>query len=235
MWRDIDALADHGRGHARAVLLEQRCKICNWCDGTVLESRSPRQRRTSRSARDVDIPTATRLGCRRAGSRSRSRGARTEDVMTRSIVGTGVLLLLWVAGPTGQQQPAAPPEPAHKVYVLTGCLEAGTATSEAFRLTGGSAVGEAPPPRASSSPARAGPGVYVLQPVSSVGEQGISRERLQADVGARVEVTVRPVEILPSTPSPSSANSADSKSKPEEAPPPRYNVLKINRLADSCT
>jgi len=156
--------------------------------------------------------------------------------MTRIIIGTGVLLFWSVAVPTGQQQPAAPPEPAHKVYVLTGCLEAGTATSEAFRLTGGSAVGEAPPARPSSSPppARAAAGVYVLQPVSSVGEQGISRERLQADVGARVEITVRPVELLPSTPSPSSANAADSKSKPEEAPPPRYNVLKINRLADTC-
>ena len=155
--------------------------------------------------------------------------------MIRSSIGTGVLLSLWVAAPTGQQQPAAPPEPAHKVYVLTGCLEAGTTTTEAFRLTGTSAVGEGPLPRASSAPAGPASGVYVLQPVSGVGEQGISRERLQSEVGARVEVTVRPVEVLPATPSPSSKNSAASTSKPEAAPAPRYNVLKINRLAASCT
>lgn len=154
--------------------------------------------------------------------------------MTRTIIGTGVLLFCWVTAPTGQQPPAALPEPAHKVYVLTGCLEAGTATSEAFKLTGGSPVGEAPPARASSSPAKTAGGEYALQAVSGVGEQGINREGLQSHVGARVEITVRPAEILPSTPSPSSANSADSKSKPEETPPPRYTVLKINRLSDSC-
>ncbi len=71
----------------------------------------------------------------------------------------------------------------------------------------------------------------MLQPVASVGEQGISRERMQSHVGARVEVTVRPVEILPSAPSPAST---DSKNKPEEPAPPRYTVIKIGRLADSC-
>ena len=160
-----------------------------------------------------------------------------EDAMTRTSIGTSVLFLLWMAALTAQQQPAPTTEPAHKVYVLTGCLEAGTATSS-FRLTGGSAVGQAPPAPTSSASSAETSGVYLLQPVSGIGEQGISRERLQGHVGARVEVTVRPVETLPSTPSSSSSTpsstSRDPKDKPQEPAPPRYTVIKIGRLADSC-
>jgi hypothetical protein len=149
--------------------------------------------------------------------------------MTCRIIGTGLLLISWVSVSTAQQ-PAAPPEPAHKVYVLTGCLVAGPETP-GLRLTGGAAVGEAPPARASSPGT---PGVYLLQPVSGVGEQGISRERLESHVGSRVEVTVRPPEVVPGASTSSSANAVTSKGKPEETAPPRYSVTKINRLADSC-
>ena len=151
----------------------------------------------------------------------------------RRTIGTGVLLIWWAAAPAAQQQPASS-EPAHKVYVLTGCLEGGTAAPTGFRLTGGSAVGEAPPARTPPPSTPATAGVYMLQPVSSVGEQGISRERLQSHVGARVEVTVRPMELLPSAPSTSSVGSPDSKGKPEDSMPPRYSVIKVSRLADSC-
>jgi hypothetical protein len=153
-----------------------------------------------------------------------------EDAMTRISMGTSVLLLLWMAALTAQQQPAPTTEPAHKVYALTGCLEAGTATSS-FRLTGGTAIGQAPPARTLSASSGETTGMYLLEPVSSIGEQGISRERLQGHVGARVEVTVRPIEILPSTPS---STSRDPKDKPLEPAPPRYTVIKIGRLADSC-
>jgi hypothetical protein len=156
-----------------------------------------------------------------------------EDAMTRISMGTSVLFLLWMAALTAQQQPTPTTEPAHKVYVLTGCLEADVAKSS-FRLTGGSAVGQAPPARRSSASPAETTGVYLLQPVSSIGEQGISRERLQGHVGARVEVTVRPVETLPSTPSSTSSTSRDPKDKPQDPAPPRYTVIKIGRLADSC-
>jgi hypothetical protein len=139
---------------------------------------------------------------------------------------TSLLLIVWIAALAGQQQPA-PAEPAHKVYVLTGCLEAGDAPS-AFRLTNGSAVGQ-PPPQAQS----AKPGIYLLQPVTSVGQQGISRERLQVQTGARVQVTVRPVEVLPDASTPSV--STDSKAKPAEPVTPRYTVTEIKRVADSCS
>ena len=141
-------------------------------------------------------------------------------------MGTTFFLIGWIAALAAQQLPAPTTEPAHKVYVLTGCLEAGTATS-AFRLTGGSAVGQPPPP-----PRTATSDVYLLQPVSGVGQQGISRERLKAHIGARVEVTVRPVEVLPD--SSTSSVSKDAKQKPAEPETPRYTVTEIKRLADSC-
>lgn len=140
-------------------------------------------------------------------------------------MGTSLLLIVWIAAQAAQQQPA-PPEPAHKVYVLTGCLEAGAATS-AFRLTDGKIVGQAPPQAGTQKP-----GDYLLEPVTGVGQQGISREQLKAHLGARVEVTVRPVEVLPDAGPPSV--SAESKAKPVEEVTPRYTVTKIDRVAGSC-
>ena len=139
-----------------------------------------------------------------------------------------VLLVWWVATLSPQQAPS-PTEPAHKVYVLTGCLE-GSSAEAPFRLTGASAVGQALPPRPATTQSKAEtPDVYLLQPVSGVGEQGINRERLQTHVGARVEVTVRPVDPLP-TPAASAP-----KDKPQEPAPQRYTVIKIDRRADSCS
>ena len=142
-------------------------------------------------------------------------------------MGTTLFLIVWIAALAAQQQPAPKTEPAHKVYVLSGCLEAGPATS-AFKLTGGSAVGQAPPqarPETSTD--------YLLEPVSGVGQQGVSRDRLKAQVGARVEVTVRPVEVLPDSSTPPSV-STSPKEKPAEPVTPRYTVVEIKRLADSC-
>ena len=164
--------------------------------------------------------------------------------MIRSAIGTVVLLACGLVAAAAQQAPAPSTEPAHQVYVLTGCLESGAAASS-FTLTGASAVGQAPPRQTASSSGSVKPDEYVLQPVTGVGEQGITRERLQEHVGMRVEVTLRPIEAAPSTPSPSSSTtssasstpasaSAASKGKPEDLPPPRYRVIKIGRLADSC-
>lgn len=144
-------------------------------------------------------------------------------------MGTSLLLIVWMTALAVQQQPAPATEPAHKVYVVTGCLEPGpAATTSAFRLTGGSAVGQAPPQAQAEKP-----GIYLLEPVSGVGQQGISLERLKAHVGARVEVTLRPVEVLPDASTPSV--STDSKGKPVEPVTPRYTVTEIKRVADSCS
>jgi hypothetical protein len=152
------------------------------------------------------------------------------------IFGTGLLLSCWIAAPLAQQPPVSTAEPAHKVFVLTGCLEGGAAPTSAFTLAGAVAIGQAPQAtRSGTPPAGVSAGTsdsYELLPIASVGEQGIKREALQSHVGKRVEVTVRPVEA--SLTAPSSA-STDASAKPEESSPQRYTVTKITRLADSCS
>jgi hypothetical protein len=127
-----------------------------------------------------------------------------------------------------QRSEAPANQPAHNVFMMTGCLERGSAPS-AFRLTRAAAVGQAPP-RPSTSPADSD--VYELQATTSVAEQGFSNEKLQPEVGARVEVTIRPVEAaLPAPPQPAATNAAE---KPAESPRQRYTVIKLERLAGSC-
>jgi hypothetical protein len=128
-----------------------------------------------------------------------------------------------------QRTPESKNEPAHNVFVLTGCLEKGDAPSS-FRLTRASAVGQAPP-RSNATPATEAKGedAYELQASTSVSEQGLSREQLQTDVGARVEVTIRPVEAA-SAAAPLTTSSAAAEKKPTESPRPRYTVVKLSRL-----
>jgi hypothetical protein len=151
------------------------------------------------------------------------------------IFGTGLLLSCCIAVPLAQRPPAPAAEPAHKVFVLTGCLEGGVAATSVFTLAGAAAVGQAPQAtRGGTSPTPGSAGTsdsYELQPIAGIGEQGIKREELQNHVGKRVEVTVRPVEAAPTVPS---SASTDTKVKPEESSPQRYTVIKITRLADSC-
>lgn len=128
-----------------------------------------------------------------------------------------------------QQAQAPPSEPAHKVYVLTGCLTGSPAPTAPFKLTGAAAVGQAPTEGlAAGAPKQ---DMYELLPVTGLTEQGLAREALQTHVGKKVEVTVRPAEVAPvtSSPSPSTASTA----KPEETPQ-RYTVTQIKTLAASC-
>ena len=144
---------------------------------------------------------------------------------------TLVVLNGWVAA-SAQQTPAPSNEPAHKVYVMSGCLEMGSSSASAFKLTGAEHVGQAPPAPSATAGSRTET-VYELQPVSNFGEQGIGRERLSSHVGKRVEITVRPVEV-PLAPSPA-ARTTDSAEKPAQpVPPQRYTVVKISQLAESC-
>jgi hypothetical protein len=133
-----------------------------------------------------------------------------------------------------QRTPDSKTEPAHNIFVLTGCLEKGDAPSS-FRLTRASAVGQAPPRSNSTPPAleTKGEDAYELQATSSVSQQGLSREQLQTEVGARVEVTIRPVEAPSGAPPLTTAAPAGEK-KPAESPRPRYTVVKISRLDGSC-
>jgi hypothetical protein len=133
-----------------------------------------------------------------------------------------------------ERLPEPTKEPAHNVFVLTGCLEKGSSPS-AFRLTGASPIGQVPP-RSSTSAASTvkEDDVYDLQAVTAVSEQGLSPEKLQSEVGARVEVTIRPVEAAAAPAASPQTTAPDTAKRPADAPRQRYTVVKLNRLAASC-
>jgi hypothetical protein len=151
--------------------------------------------------------------------------------MKSLVFGTALVLAASITVPLAQQAQPPSNEPAHKIYVMTGCLEPGTTSGTTFKLTGAAPIGQAAPARIGPAAASRSDMVYELQPVASIGEQGISRERLQTHLGKRVEVTVRPVEV--SQEAPPSTRTTDV-AKPEEAVPQRYTVVKINQLSESC-
>jgi hypothetical protein len=148
--------------------------------------------------------------------------------MTHTTFATGLLLASCIAAPAAQRTQTPTNEPAHNVFVLTGCLERGD-TPMAFRLTRASAVGQTPSRPSVTKPED---DVYELQATSSVSEQGLSSEKLQPEVGTRVEMTIRPIEIaLPAPPKTGATNAAE---KPAESPRQRYTVIKLERLDGSC-
>ena len=146
------------------------------------------------------------------------------------MAGTGILLVCWFVAASAQQRTEIKEEPAHKVFVLNGCLESSDAPA-IFRLTRASVVGQSPAPpstRSAGSASSPSQDVYELQPVVNFTEPGLKREELQSHVGRQVEVTIRPIEV------PTPAPPADSKVRPEQAAPQRYTVSTIDRLAESC-
>jgi hypothetical protein len=140
-----------------------------------------------------------------------------------------------ITSAAAQRTPPDPQnEPAHNVFVLTGCLERGDAPST-FRLTRASSTGQLPP-RANATPRATDAkdeNAYELQPKSSVSEEGLRQEQLQADVGGRVEVTIRPVEASAAT-APLTTSSTVTEKKPTESPRQRYTVIKLARVGGSC-
>ena len=134
------------------------------------------------------------------------------------------------------QQPAAAPvaEPAHKVYVLTGCLTA-SADASGFTLTDASPVGRAPAPKAASETVGTSgqKPEYALQPVSGMGQTGVDAAGLKAHVGTRVEVTTRPVDVAPAAPA-SGSSPGGTPATPIEPAPERYAVTAIKRATGTC-
>jgi hypothetical protein len=134
------------------------------------------------------------------------------------------------AASSAQQTQSSSPQPAHKVFVLAGCLTGNPGATDTFKLTSAVPVGQAPPQRPATS---AEPkDVYVLLPTTGLTEQGVARAEMQTHVGKKVEVTVRPVEVAPG-PSPSKS-STPAAEKPEESAALRYTVTGIKALAGSC-
>ena len=148
--------------------------------------------------------------------------------MKPTLVGLALVCAGATVASTAQQPQEQKNEPAHKIYVLTGCLTGGTAPTAPYKLTAAVAVGQAP------AEAKPGAGIkdeYELLPTTGLTEQGIAREELQKHVGKKVEVTVRPVEVAPAKSSAPAATT--STAKPEEAPQ-RYTVTKIQVLTTAC-
>ena len=147
------------------------------------------------------------------------------------VSGLALVVVSAIAVSSAAQQANAPAsEPAHKIFVLSGCLTGGPAETSAFKLTGAVPVGQAPPEQSAASPAAKD--AYELLPTTGLTEQGIARAELQAHVGKKVEVTVRPVEVVPGPSSTSST--AASTAKSVEPAPQRYTVTQIKSLAGSC-
>jgi hypothetical protein len=158
--------------------------------------------------------------------------------MKKTVLASAVAVALCVAPPFAQEQSAPVPtekatQPAHNVFVLSGCLTTGVDPAATFKLTDASAIGRAPggaaePGAVGTSGQKAS---YELRPVSGVNAQGLNAEALKSHVGQRVEVIVRPLESPAAAPAPVPAGSA----RPIEPTPERFSVTEIKRVVGDCS
>jgi len=150
----------------------------------------------------------------------------------RTVIGCAVAFAWCVAVPFAQQQPAPAPaaEPAHKVFLVTGCLEMSPDVKPAFTLTDATPIGRAPAGavEAGAVGTSGKKASYVLQPESGVNAQGMDADALKAHAGRRVEVTMRPVEKVAEAP-PAAGQAARFEPAPE-----RYTVTAIKRASGNC-
>jgi hypothetical protein len=133
-----------------------------------------------------------------------------------------------------------PNVPAHKTMVLTGCLRPAP-DKLIFKLT--DATLEAPVTGLLAAASPAGPVGTVgkiseveLTTDNGVDLSGTEKVELNRYVDRRVQITARPPEIAPSSPSnsPASTTSAGPEPKVDEQKPPRLIVTAIKQLSSSC-
>ena len=160
--------------------------------------------------------------------------------MKRIVFGIAVVVACSVAEPFAQQQPAPTPKatPAHNVFVLTGCLTAGTDATATFKLTDASSIGPSAPggkpePRAVGTSGQKAS--YELRPVSGLTAQGLDADELKAHVGQRVEVVVRPIEAAAASPSPATTTGPVESAKPIEPAPERFTVTELKEVVGRCS
>ena len=159
--------------------------------------------------------------------------------MKRIVFGIAVVVACGVAVPLAQQ-PAPTPKatPAHNVFVLTGCLTAGTDATTTFKLTDASSIGPSAPggkaePRAVGTSGEKAS--YELRPVSGLTAQGLDVDELKAHVGHRVEVVVRPIEAAAAASSPATTTGPVESAKPIEPTPERFTVTELKRVVGRCS
>ena len=154
--------------------------------------------------------------------------------MKKTVVGTAVAVACCIAAPFAQQQPAPQETPAHNVFVLSGCLEAGTDATVTFKLTDASSIGQRTPAEAAGPVGTSGRKTsYELRPVTGVNAQGVDADKLKAHLGQRIEVVVRPVET-PAAP-PAAGLAVTQAAKPIEPAAERFTVTEIKRVIGKCS
>lgn len=159
--------------------------------------------------------------------------------MKKNALGTLVVSAFSIAVPAAQDQRAPTPksEPAHNVYVLTGCLMSDAVATPTFKLTDATSIGQPTPGRAGIAGAVGTSGqkaTYELRPVSGVSAQGLDADALKAHLGQRVEVVVRPVESA-APPAPAAGLAAAETAKPKEPQIERFTVTEIKRTIGRCS
>lgn len=143
-----------------------------------------------------------------------------------------------VAAPFAQEQPSPSTkaaEPAHNVFVLTGCIKEGSEATPTFKLTDASSIGQPVPGRAASADAVGTSGQktsYELRPVSGLNAQGLDANALKAHLNERVELVARPIEAP--APAPSASLAQAQTAKPAEPAPERFSVTEIKRVLGTC-
>jgi hypothetical protein len=157
----------------------------------------------------------------------------------KSLIPGSIFAVACMAVPFAQDQraPAPKAEPAHNVYVLTGCLMTDAVATPTFKLTDASSIGQPTPGRAGIAGAVGTSGqkaVYELRPVSGVSAQGLDADALKAHLGQRVEVVVRPVES-PAPPAPAAGLASAEAAKPKEPSVERFTVTEIKRTVGRCS
>jgi hypothetical protein len=156
--------------------------------------------------------------------------------MNKTVIGTAVALAWCIAAPFAQQQPAPTLQetPAHNIFVLTGCLEAGTEATVTFKLSDASSIGQRTPGEAAGAVGTSGRKTsYELRPVTGVNAQGVDADKLKAHLGQRIEVVVRPVET-PAAP-PAAGLPVAQAAKPIEPAAERFTVTEIKRVIGKCS
>lgn len=156
--------------------------------------------------------------------------------MKKTILGSAVAVVWFATAAVAQQQPTPKAAPAHNVFVLTGCLEAGADSTATFKLTNASSIGQHAPGGAAEAGAVGTAGEkasYELRPVSGLNAQGLDADALKAHVGQRVEVVVRPIESATAPPTDGAATV--QAAKPIEPPLERFSVTEMKRVIGTCS
>jgi hypothetical protein len=159
------------------------------------------------------------------------------SLLASAIVSLGIAASVAVPYAQDQRAPVPKTEPAHNVFVLTGCLMSDAVTASTFKLTDATSIGQPPPGRAGVAGAVGTSGqkaTYELRPVSGVSAQGKDAEALKAHVGHRVEVVVRPIES-PAPAGPAAGLASAESAKPVEPPLERFTVTEIKRATGRCS